>query len=80
MSLQTQTTQTKPKMLTYQHYGEKEEDMSRTEVIKGNVCVGFFGDDAKEIQMLGEFMIGKKIIERTVKYENECRYITVMVE
>ena len=43
--------------------------MSRTEVVKGNVCVGFFGDNAKEIQMLGEFMIGKKIIERTVKYD-----------
>lgn len=54
--------------------------MTRTEVIKGNVCVGFFGDDTKEIQMLGEFMIGKKIIERTVKYENGCRYITAMVE
>nr|DAL85112.1 MAG TPA: hypothetical protein [Caudoviricetes sp.] len=54
--------------------------MSRTEVVKGNVCVGFFGDNAKEIQMLGEFMIGKKIIERTVKYENGCRCITVIIE
>ena len=67
-------------MLTYRHDGEKEEDMSRTEVVKGNVCVGFFGDNAKEIQMLGEFMIGKKIIERTVKYENGCRCITVIIE
>ena len=54
--------------------------MTRTEIIKNNECIAYFGDSPKEMLSLGGFIKDKQILKREMIERSGCRYTTLYIQ